>query len=526
MAVLIEQRPQITSRGCSTLSKASWKTKGSTVAGLHALRNSHKVGVREVHVASLHSGSEAVQEYEDNGSLASNSDLVGSEQTAADQDTIAAVVTGLQSGAIAIIRLSGPDAFSIAQQIFVPSSKPDLNFRPQTHRIYHGHAVDVEGSQLDEVLLLPMRGPRSFTAEDVVEIHGHGGPVCAPRILDACLAAGARRARNGEYTLRAFLNGRLDLTQAEAVAQLVGARSVAAADSALAGLKGGIGSAIADLRLEALTLLADIEARMDFEDEVEEASQTQLQQRMRDLMASLDQALGTRRRGALLQSGLQVALVGRPNVGKSSLLNALSGHDRAIVTAIPGTTRDIVEAETEIDGIPIRLLDTAGLRVATDEVEAIGVDRARAAAARADVLALVYDAQAGWTADDTAILQQLFAPPSTAAAPLVAVQGPVLVVQNKGTGLETLRRAIAAAAGCGQGVPGGRGWAVNERQGEALAHAKAALQASIDAAAMGHPLDFWTLDLHACVQALGEVSGQDVDEDVLDSVFSRFCIGK
>ncbi|EIE18915.1 tRNA modification GTPase TrmE [Coccomyxa subellipsoidea C-169] len=462
-------------------------------------------------------------------------------------------------GAVSIVRLSGAEAVQIAQQIFQPSGKMRVQqWQPQSHRVHHGLLQDTNGSAIDEVLLLAMLAPRSYTREDVVELHTHGGGVCAARALQACLAAGARRARPGEFTLRAFLNGRLDLSQAEAVAALVNARTAAAADSALAGMSGGIGAAVAAMRSDAVNLLAELEARIDFDEDLPPMDAQLLGRRLAELSEKVSSALDTAQRGRLLSTGLQVALVGRPNVGKSSLLNALSGSQRAIVTDIPGTTRDIVEAGAVMEGVPVSLLDTAGVREAGDLVERLGVQRSRAAAQGADIVLMIYDAMEGWTEEDGVVFGGLWSSSTasedhstsggsgTAAAASsarlesdatvrAACRQMVSTSAASGAGLDDLRAAVVHAAGLPSlntgetqinPVPSGSGWAVNERQAEALLRAREALERAAQSVQDGLPVDFWTIDVKDALLALGEVTGSEAGQDVLDRVFSTFCIGK
>ena len=485
-----------------------------------------------------------------------------------DGDTIVAIVTGGQQGAVSIIRLSGPDSVDVAQRVFVPKiTQGESLWTPKSHRVYYGHAIDSSSSNskdpylIDEVLTIVMLGPRSYTAEDVVEIHTHGGGVCAQRVLQSCLTAGARLARPGEFTLRAYLNGRLDLSQAESVASLVSARTVAAADSALAGLSGGLGAEITEIRNECLSLVSEIDAHIDFDDDLDPIDTETVSERIGNVLDRVEKALSTAKQGRLLRSGIQVALVGQPNVGKSSLLNSLSGYEKAIVTDIAGTTRDIVEANVVIGGIPVTLLDTAGLRDTSDKVEMIGVERSRAASQSSDVLLHVVDASLGWTMEDENILRSIlgddssdddlpvkgFAPPLLLLVnkidlcvgqndPLEALQIPessrkyfsrvVLTSADTGEGMDVLQDALLELVEAPTLAPGGISWAVNDRQSEALTRSYESLvhvQESVDG---GLPLDFWTIDLRSAVLSLGEICGAEVTEEILDDVFSRFCIGK
>ena len=477
-----------------------------------------------------------------------------------DADTIAAIVTGGQQGAVSIIRLSGLDAVELATRVFVPASSSSAWTDPgNSHRVHYGRAVTKHGEidqVIDEVLCIVMRAPRSYTAEDVVEIHAHGGGVCASRVLQACVQAGARLAKPGEFTLRAYLNGRLDLSQAESVASLVSAKTVAAADSALAGLSGGLGQEILKLRQECVSLVAEIDAHIDFSDDLEELETDVVATRIGSVLRRVDEALDTARQGRLLTTGIQVALVGQPNVGKSSLLNALSGYEKAIVTDIAGTTRDVVEADIVVGGVPVTLLDTAGLRTTADAIEQIGVARSRAVAEASDVVVHVIDASRGWTREDADILEGMVGadgprPPMMLLVnkcDLVDSVGPVESIDSKEENIpkdvrERFSCVVSTSAATMQGMDrvhdgllglvgmeevgvGGRGWAVNERQAEALTRARESLIHAQESVEAGLFLDLWTIDLRSAVLALGEVCGSEVAEEVLDDIFSRFCIGK
>ena len=322
---------------------------------------------------------------------------------AAAGDTIAAVATAVAAGegSVAIVRLSGPEAEAIGRRLFRPAGQR----QPwDSHRVLYGHVHDpASGECIDEVLLLLMRAPRSFTRETVVEFHGHGGVVAVERLLELVLAAGARRALPGEFSQRAFLNGRLDLTRAEALSDLVTARSRRAAQLAVAGLDGGLQRRIAALREQLLDQLAELEARVDFEENLPALDGAAVGAALAAVAAALRQLVTDGDRSLLLREGLRVAIIGRPNVGKSSLLNALSRSERAIVADLPGTTRDLVDSAVVIEGVPVTLLDTAGIRNTDDPVERLGIARSREALASADAVLLLHDLSEGWTAADEAL---------------------------------------------------------------------------------------------------------------------------
>jgi len=463
------------------------------------------------------------------------------------QDTIAAIATAIvpQQGSVGIVRLSGMEAIAIAKTLFdAPGDQPWESHRILYGYIRHPHTHAV----VDEALLMLMLAPRSYTREDVVEFHCHGGMMAVQQVLNLCLEQGARLAEPGEFTLRAFLNGRLDLTQAESVADLVGARSPQAAQTALAGIQGKLAQPIRDLRATCLDVLAEVEARIDFEDDLPPLDETWVETQLTEVLTTVQTILATADQGELLRTGLKVAIVGRPNVGKSSLLNAWSRSDRAIVTDLPGTTRDVVESQLVVGGIPVQVLDTAGIREASDRVEQIGVERSRAAAQSADLVLFTLDAQAGWTQDDAVIYEQVCGDESS--QPLIWIinkddltataSGPPLVPETLpapaspivrtaaalGQGIEALEHAIIHTVNAGHLAASNLDMAINQRQAAALTRTKIALEHVQTTVSDQLPLDFWTIDLRSAIQALGEITGDDVTESVLDRIFSRFCIGK
>ncbi|OKH17265.1 tRNA uridine-5-carboxymethylaminomethyl(34) synthesis GTPase MnmE [[Limnothrix rosea] IAM M-220] len=452
-------------------------------------------------------------------------------------DTIVAIASAVvpNQGSIGIVRLSGADAPAIAQQLFHSPGQQKW----ESHRILYGYVRHPATKQLiDEALLMLMLAPRSFTAEDVVEFHCHGGIMPVQQVLQLCLDAGARLAEPGEFSLRAFLNGRIDLTQAESVAELVGAKSPQSAQVALAGIQGRLAQPIRELRSQCLDILSEVEARIDFEDDLPPLDEVGIQEDLTKVLATVTHILQTSDRGELLRSGLKVAIVGRPNVGKSSLLNAWSRSDRAIVTDLPGTTRDVVESQLVVQGIPVQVLDTAGIRQTEDTVEQIGVERSLQASQRADLVLFTIDAGEGWTAADQVIFEKVgdrplilvinktdLADPKTIAIPENITQV-VYTTAAQNQGIEELETAIAMTVAEGSVGAADLEFAINQRQAAALTRAKQSLEQVADTISEQLPLDFWTIDLRTAIQALGEITGEGVTESVLDRIFSRFCIGK
>ncbi|MEH1971932.1 MAG: tRNA uridine-5-carboxymethylaminomethyl(34) synthesis GTPase MnmE [Nostoc sp.] len=464
--------------------------------------------------------------------------------------TIAAIATAVvpQQGSVGIVRVSGSQAMAIAQSLFHAPGRQVW----ESHRILYGYIRHPQTQQIvDEALLLIMKAPRSYTREDVVEFHCHGGIMAVQQVLQLCLENGSRLAQPGEFTLRAFLNGRLDLTQAEGIADLVGAKSPQAAQSALAGLQGKLAHPIRQLRANCLDILAEIEARIDFEEDLPPLEDKAIVSEIDKIAAKITRLLETKDQGELLRTGLKVAIVGRPNVGKSSLLNAWSRSDRAIVTDLPGTTRDVVESQLVVGGIPVQVLDTAGIRETTDQVEKIGVERSHRAANAADLVLLTIDASAGWTEGDEEIYEKVQHRPliivinkidlveesdrknfqSKIPVALSAHQGgdsksKIVTAAAQNQGIEALETAILEIVQSGKVQAADMDLAINQRQAAALTQAKISLEQVQATITQQLPLDFWTIDLRGAIQALGEITGEEVTESVLERIFSKFCIGK
>lgn len=448
--------------------------------------------------------------------------------------TIVAPATAAGEGGIGIIRLSGPESLALLRRVFTPTAQIDAY---QSHQLYHGHIHAADGEVIDEVLAVHMRAPRSYTGEDVVEVQGHGGNVIQRRLLDLFLDAGARLARPGEFTLRAFLNGRIDLAQAEGVIAVIRSRSDAASRLAMRQLDGMLSRRIHAFRDRLLESLAFIEAHIDFPDEEIEppqlsrvvASLGEVHVEIADMLARFDQ-------GRVLREGLHVLILGRPNVGKSSLLNALLGEARAIVTEIPGTTRDTIEESLVLGGVPLRLIDTAGVRNALDPVEAEGVRRSREYCATADLVLLVIDGSCAPQPEDLLALEACSDRPlllvvNKSDCPRAALPSPfstlpaVAVSAKTGEGLEHLSHEIARRFIAG-GEAGESVQVADRRHREALLRCQLSLGGFLEAASNTPSPEFLALDLREALQALGEITGETTPDAVLDQIFSRFCVGK
>mgnify|MGYP000070744043 CR=1 FL=1 len=458
------------------------------------------------------------------------------------EDTIAAVATAPGEAAIGVIKISGPRALEIADAVFRARSGVRLVNCPG-FTVHYGVVWDAErGEAVDEALATVMRAPRSYTREDVVELSCHGGPVPVSRVLQLVLSQGARLAEPGEFTRRAFLRGRIDLIQAEATLDLVRARTEESGRAAMEQLGGQLSAEIRQLRRALIEVLAEVEARLDFPDEVGPLQVDQLRERVAGVRRVAEELLATAKAGRILREGMRVAIVGRPNVGKSSLLNALVREARAIVTEVPGTTRDVIEEWINVRGIPVALADTAGLRDTQDPVEAEGVRRALCAVDRADLVVLVLDDSAGIQPEDVRIAKWLAGRQSIAVVNKIdlgcdqitgeAVQDllpgarVVRVSALRGWGIQDLETTIAQLAWDGVVVSRHKPLVTNIRHQEALRQAVEHLSRADAGLAEGIPAELISIDLREAWECLGEMVGESVSEDVLDEIFRQFCVGK
>jgi tRNA modification GTPase len=458
-------------------------------------------------------------------------------------DTIAAIATPLGEGGLAVIRVSGPQALAIADKSFLPAGKNSC--KPSvatTHTIQYGKIV-LGGKTVDEVLLAVLRAPRTFTREDTVEITCHGGILPAKLVLDTLLENGARTAEPGEFTRRAFLNGRLDLAQAEAVADLIHSRTELALAAANEQLAGKLSQRINRLRDDLMHTLAHVEAHIDFPDEdIAPDTKGQLLKRLENCIKFMDELLRTANEGQILRRGIRAAIVGRPNVGKSSLLNQLLGRDRAIVSPIPGTTRDTIEETANIRGLPVVFIDTAGLREARDAIEQEGIRRSRESLARAEFILHVLDTSEPLTSADEHFLDDFVGKkrilvlnksdlPRKLQFPVMRhashfTRSVVDVCCLSGWGIEALKDAIKELVWSGEIKAEILQVMINSRHQEALNRARAATQRTLDALHADATLELVAMDLRIAVNAVGEIVGKTATEDLLDSIFSQFCIGK
>ncbi len=454
-------------------------------------------------------------------------------------DTIVALATPPGIGAIGVIRLSGPLSFSLINRLF-----PSKNLEAQASHTAHVGVLRENGEALDEVVVTLFKGPRSYTGEDVVEISGHGSPYVLQRIMDACLRAGARMAKPGEFTQRAFLHGKLDLAQAEAVADLIAANTAAAQRNALHNIRGGFSAELKELRNQLISFSALIELELDFsQEDVEFADRSQLYALVTGAHERVSKLAASFQLGNVIRNGVSVAIIGKPNAGKSTLLNALLNENRAIVSEIAGTTRDTIEEVLNIDGILFRFIDTAGIREHTaDQIEKIGVEKSREKMQQADIVLYLFDVNTIQPADLQQVKHEFDAAGynyllvgnqvDKSAGELASDQrqltsGPnmLLISAKQGQGMELLKERLVDLVLGGQ-VAGDTTIVTNARHYHALQQILSSL-ADIRQGLDNHlPGDLLALDIRRCLHYVGEITGEVSNEDLLDYIFSKFCIGK
>jgi tRNA modification GTPase len=466
-------------------------------------------------------------------------------------DTIAAISTSVGEAGIGVVRISGKNALPVLHRVFrrggsrpSPSnpypSKEDGRRDFESHRVYYGRILDTQTAEvIDEVLAFCMLAPHSYTKEDVVEIHCHGGPVPLQRVLLAVLRAGARMALPGEFTLRAYLNGRIDLAQAESVADIIRSKTDRGLALAMKGLSGQLSQRVRDIRQQLLRQLAYLEATIDFSED--DIPYEDVESPIEGCLETVNEMLATADQGIMSKQGLRVAIVGRPNVGKSSLLNALLKSDRAIVTDIAGTTRDTLEEMANFSGVPVCLIDTAGIAESEDLVEQLGVERSRRAIKEADLCLLVVDCSVPIQPSDLEIAAMVSGMAVVVVANKVdlpraitseeleklAPGAPVVTASTLlGEGLELLQQEILKLVFSGRVAPNDELLVSNPRHKEILGRVATHLEDALGSLRSGLPADCTTSDLRSAVDALGEITGETATEDLLDTIFSNFCIGK
>ncbi|NLN14587.1 MAG: tRNA uridine-5-carboxymethylaminomethyl(34) synthesis GTPase MnmE [Tissierellia bacterium] len=456
-------------------------------------------------------------------------------------DTIAAISSAVGEAGIGIVRLSGKEAINIANRVFKGVKNKEL-IQAENRKLNYGHIIDEEGSIIDEVLIVYMKAPYTYTREDVVEIYCHGGIIPVRKVLELLLRKGARLAEPGEFTKRAFLNGRLDLSQAEAVIDIIRAKTDKSFQVSMNQLEGNLSKKITELRDQVLNMIAHVEASIDFpEDDIEEITYEELENMAHRVIEGIKELLNTANSGKILRDGLNTVILGKPNVGKSSLLNALLRENRAIVTDIPGTTRDIIEEFISIDGIPLKIVDTAGIRETEDIVEKIGVDRAKESIELADLIIAVFDASRELTEEDyniidlikgkksIAIFNKTDLPNSYTMEDLRKLLGHIEIIEASianGIGIDKLEEKIKEMFYSGSLELDSTVVVTNIRHKNQLEKALRNMESALEDIRANIPLDCIEVDLRDCWDNLGEISGDTISEDILDRIFNEFCIGK
>lgn len=457
------------------------------------------------------------------------------------EDTISAVATALGEGAVGIIRISGTKALSVGESLFKAASGRALGKYPVNTLVY-GNIYDADGSLVDEVLAVHMRAPHSYTAEDVVEIQCHGGIQSLRKILALTYEFGSRPAEPGEFTKRAFLNGRIDLTQAEAVMDIIRSRSEASLKLAVRQQQGQLANVLRSLRHKLLDTVVNLEAVIDYpEEDIEDVTYKQVQKNIIENAAEIKKLLANAHTGKILREGLRTAIVGRPNVGKSSLLNALLKEERAIVSQYAGTTRDVIEEQLLLDGVPLVLIDTAGIRSTDDFVEKIGVEKSRQVLQNAELVICVIDGSAGLTTEDEEILSAAADKPCviiinksdlTQAVDMLSLrqrfgEEKVMLLSAKTLqGLDTFTAWLKKYVYGSEGNLSEGAYVQNERQELLLKQALSALEDAAAAADNMLPYDCIVIDIRTAIDLLGEITGEAVQDEIINEIFTRFCIGK
>ncbi|MBQ3226862.1 MAG: tRNA uridine-5-carboxymethylaminomethyl(34) synthesis GTPase MnmE [Clostridia bacterium] len=451
-------------------------------------------------------------------------------------ETIAAVATPHGVGGISVIRISGPEAFGICDKIF-KSPKGKTLSQAKSHTILYGH-IELGGKTIDEVLVSVLRAPHTFTGEDTVEINCHGGITVTNAVLGAVLASGAVLAGPGEFTKRAFLNGRLDLSQAEAVIDLINAPSSLALDTATHQLEGNISRKIANLRERLINIMAQIDVCADYpEEEIDALGEAQLSDELNDILKETDALLLSAERGTFIRDGINTVIIGQPNVGKSSLLNVLADKERAIVTDIAGTTRDVIEERVNLAGLTLNVFDTAGIRDTDNPVESLGINKAEEYLQKADLVLFLIDAARGVCNEDLKIAEKLAEKKAILVINKTDLEAhpalcgldehfPAVRISAKtGEGTEQLSAMISSMFSLGEITADDSVTITNLRHKQALFSAKEYLSAAISSVGLV-PFDLLGIDITNAISAFGEITGQTVSEEIVDRIFSRFCLGK
>ncbi len=456
--------------------------------------------------------------------------------------TIAAIATPLGAGGIGIIRMSGQDALSIADKVFKSKSKKVLQ-EQRSHTIHYGWIIDPDTQEvIDEVLMMLMKGPNTYTREDVIEINCHGGMIVIQKILQLLLKNGAQLAEPGEFTKRAFLNGRIDLSQAEAVIDIINAQTELSLQSSISQLGGTLSQKVKNLRQELLEMIAHIEASIDYpEYDMEELTYEMIQNKTKMLLDQVNDFIRTADTGRMIREGIQTVIIGKPNVGKSSLLNALLREQRAIVTDIPGTTRDVLEEYITIQGVPLKLMDTAGIRETADVVEQIGVEKSKEWMTKSDLVLVMMDASTKFTTEDHEIFKLIEGkrclvlinktdlPRKLDIKQVFAYVDKEQVLElsvKEGEGMDQLENRLREMFFAGEINVKDDVFITNVRHKDALVKAKSSLETVLETIELEMPEDCLSIDLQSAYEYLGEITGETVGESIIHQIFSQFCLGK